>query len=507
MAGLHAELSHLVRCLLTCTFVVGFTLHATPADAGLSSAGACIGDCGGEGRVTTTDLVIGVDIALGLLPPGNCPAFTDEDGTVPITAIVSAVNNSLHGCPATPTATGGPPATATNTQLAATQTPTLVTQTATPTLTLTATGTPTPTHTPTATPTATQTATATVTSTPTATLTSTATGTPTATPTTAPTADVNAVAGTTVPIVNGLAVLPQMINGIVAGVVAANASGASLATLPPPADTGSVAGAAKMCPLSGFATQTGNITNFTLDLDMCEVARPGGSVIFQTFGDKIHLTLGLTLTGTATVNADATIKNSMGSTIGTETADFTGPIAVTLTPAANDPCAINVPILGKEKITGLTITMTGDLIAATAGGSSVTITFASTVAKVENIVYAADCSVTSYKLTLNGNADVSQTGGTQSSSFMVTFMNFVMTAEVEDAFTSVELEGPISSLCFGGTANFDTIQPLQVVTGSLCPDAGQIGIQGAGSITYDNGTVIIDGMSFPSCQDVGACLG
>lgn len=93
----------------------------------------CIGDCNGDAEVTVDELLLGIAIALGLRPPGDCPAFDpDGDGQVVVTDIVGAVNASLVGCPAVP---------ATPTPISPTATATMA-ATATATATLTATATP-----------------------------------------------------------------------------------------------------------------------------------------------------------------------------------------------------------------------------------------------------------------------------------------------------------------------------------------------------------------------------
>ena len=143
----------------------------------------CTGDCRQVNVVSTTDLVLTVGIALEQEPLSACPAASGDGKTVTVGNIVQAVGYSLHGCPATPTATtGGMQPTDTPTLPAATDTPTPTvtvppTQTATETPTIG--GTATATHTvaqaatATATPEATNTvplgATATATVTPTAT--------------------------------------------------------------------------------------------------------------------------------------------------------------------------------------------------------------------------------------------------------------------------------------------------------------------------------------------------
>jgi len=141
-------------------------LVAAPA----APAQTCVGDCGASGMVRINDLILGVNIALGLQPPSACPSFQNAQGQVDIAQLIRGVNNALNGCPDEPT----PTATST------TQ-PSTPTSTATGTPVGTATATVTSTH-----PAATATATGTPTGTATATVappTPTATSIPTATST------------------------------------------------------------------------------------------------------------------------------------------------------------------------------------------------------------------------------------------------------------------------------------------------------------------------------------
>ena len=60
----------------------------------------CTGDCNGDGMVTINELILGVNIALGSQPIGNCPAFdANGDGMVTINELIQAVTNALNGCP------------------------------------------------------------------------------------------------------------------------------------------------------------------------------------------------------------------------------------------------------------------------------------------------------------------------------------------------------------------------------------------------------------------------
>jgi hypothetical protein len=60
--------------------------------------GPCVGDCGGAGIVNISDLITGVNIALGILPAIACPAFENAQGKVDIAQIIKGVNNALNGC-------------------------------------------------------------------------------------------------------------------------------------------------------------------------------------------------------------------------------------------------------------------------------------------------------------------------------------------------------------------------------------------------------------------------
>jgi hypothetical protein len=61
---------------------------------------SCVGDCNGNGSVTITELVKGVDIALDILPPTACPSFDANDsGTVTVNELIIGINNALSHCP------------------------------------------------------------------------------------------------------------------------------------------------------------------------------------------------------------------------------------------------------------------------------------------------------------------------------------------------------------------------------------------------------------------------
>ncbi|MGH7788929.1 MAG: alpha/beta hydrolase domain-containing protein [Candidatus Binatia bacterium] len=64
--------------------------------------GGCTGDCDGDRAVEVTDLVRGVNIALGSAAVDECPSLACGDsGQVTIACLIKAVGAALEGCPAT----------------------------------------------------------------------------------------------------------------------------------------------------------------------------------------------------------------------------------------------------------------------------------------------------------------------------------------------------------------------------------------------------------------------
>ncbi|MDX2171251.1 MAG: hypothetical protein SF182_29550 [Deltaproteobacteria bacterium] len=110
------------------------SLLALLAAPGRAGAQACVGDCGNRGAVGINDLILAVNIVLGLAPLDDCPSL--GSGPIGIAELIASVANALCECqpcpePPTPRATN--------------------TRTATPTPTFTPTHTPLPTAPPTAT--------------------------------------------------------------------------------------------------------------------------------------------------------------------------------------------------------------------------------------------------------------------------------------------------------------------------------------------------------------------
>jgi hypothetical protein len=60
---------------------------------------ACLGDCDGNGSVDVTELIVGINIALGSAEFTACPALDrDGSGTVEVDELIAAVEVSLSAC-------------------------------------------------------------------------------------------------------------------------------------------------------------------------------------------------------------------------------------------------------------------------------------------------------------------------------------------------------------------------------------------------------------------------
>jgi len=59
----------------------------------------CTGDCNTEGTVTVDELVLGINVALGVAGVDQCAEFdVDENGRVTVDELLQGVNNALSGC-------------------------------------------------------------------------------------------------------------------------------------------------------------------------------------------------------------------------------------------------------------------------------------------------------------------------------------------------------------------------------------------------------------------------
>ncbi len=64
-----------------------------------SARAQCVGDCDVSNNVTVDEVVVMVNVALGLGSVGSCtPGDPDESGTITVDEILTAVSNALAGC-------------------------------------------------------------------------------------------------------------------------------------------------------------------------------------------------------------------------------------------------------------------------------------------------------------------------------------------------------------------------------------------------------------------------
>ncbi len=88
--------------MFTPTPTEGTPEASTPTPTPTPTPGAfdCAGDCDGNGQVSISELIRGVNIALGRAMVDQCFAMdADGNGTVAINELIRAVRNALDGCP------------------------------------------------------------------------------------------------------------------------------------------------------------------------------------------------------------------------------------------------------------------------------------------------------------------------------------------------------------------------------------------------------------------------
>ena len=528
---------------------VNIALGSTPVSA-------CEAFANGEGVVDIAQLIKGVNNALnGCPPPADTPTATATATGVPTgTATATSSPTSVFTLTPTRTLTGTNPPTATPT-LPPTATHTIVVP---PTATATATGVPTGTATATmpaaSTATATAESTATATAESTATATAAATATATAEPTlTATQADTATPTETAVPtatatppntatptetaippgesLAGRAALLSSGLGGIqslIAAVVTAATNDGASATLvhgveqglPPPIDEDD-------CPISGTTTQSctemgsGATNTISLVLGANECVAPGplggsgefdGSISIDTFANPFGINNCspiLFLSGAYDVpDLTVVLRNAAMELAITVSANLDGNVSIT---GANAQCLVGA----------LNLTVNGTLSSLLPDGTGVEVQFLNTGVVMNNITYNADCVPLVYTLTFNGNAiftplqgalleasaPLGAGGAPADEQFSVTFSNFVLKQNATTSPVIVEMDGNVTSTCFGGLVTLDTLTPIAIAAGQLCPNTGEIGVTGGGqmaTIEYTDGMVAVtpDGGQttvYPSC--------
>jgi len=78
---------------------VAFSLCLTLAASAPCPAQQCVGDCNGDGVVTVSELITGINVELGNKPASACPAIDcNHFGGVFLLCTPLAVSNALNGC-------------------------------------------------------------------------------------------------------------------------------------------------------------------------------------------------------------------------------------------------------------------------------------------------------------------------------------------------------------------------------------------------------------------------
>lgn len=507
---------------------------------GSQPVSACEAFANGEGEVTISQLIQGVNNALeGCPPPADTPTATAvatasatatgiPTGTATATATLPPVATATQTSQPTATGTASPTRTGTNPPTATATVPPTATHTieaaATDTVAPTATATAEPTSTDTAAPTATDTApptatdtveptataTAVDTATPTVTAVPTATATPpnTATPTETSIPAGDSIAGRAALLSSGLGGIQSLVAAVVTA--ATNDGGAALLVhgveqgLPPPIEEND-------CPISGTTTQSctemgsGVTKTISLVLGANECVAPGplggsgefdGSISIDSTAFFLNSCSPLVFLGGAYDVTDLTVvlRNAMMNLALTVSANLDGNVTIT---GANAQCLVG----------SLSLTVNGALASMLPDGTGVEVQFLNTGVVMNNITYNADCVPLIYTLTFNGNAVFQPlesalleasaplvSGVPLDEQFSVTFSNFVLKQNATASPVIVEMDGNITSSCFGGLLTLDTLTPLAVAAGQLCPNAGEIEVTGNGqtaTVAYDSGMVAV----------------
>ena len=84
-----------------CSFALCAALLLTPliVPAAPAAAQVCDGDCNDDRSVAVDEIILGVRIALGDAPLGDCQAMdADGDGAVTVNDLLAAVTHALQGC-------------------------------------------------------------------------------------------------------------------------------------------------------------------------------------------------------------------------------------------------------------------------------------------------------------------------------------------------------------------------------------------------------------------------
>ena len=487
----------------------------------VQGAAICLGDCDGDGRVVASEIVRLVGIAIDEFPESTCPAGgVTGDHMVTVDEIVGAVSSIFFECPRSPIPTASPTASPSPTPTDSPSATPSASSSPTPSLTPSHTATSitaTPSRTLTPSPTSTPSATATPTNTPPSTATATLTPTATQFP-------VGVFVGGKVAILSaGLG----NVQSIVAAILTTMTNGGTAPLISP----GVQAPPEHRCPVSGGTSRdctlmgTGNskTIHLVLGADNCVTAGLwGGTAAFNGM-----ITVDSTPFFTNTCGPPPSFTSASFKMEGppddpgqgfvtvlrdgmmnqTEYITWQGDGMVSVTPATGTACLIN----------GMTLTLKGGMHSQRADGSEIFAEFNDASVAMDQIIFnQASCVPIDYRLKFSGDVQVSAMfpGTDFSTGLGASLTNFFLTQDATGTRTLSDVDGQLSSDCFGSAA-LQPIASLSVAPGTLCPLTGQFTASGSGAmatVTYEDGQVVVQQVGTPqayadcSAEDLQMCL-
>src|SRR5262245_32367974 len=83
--------------------MIGLAIMLQFFGAAAGAQSVCVGDCDGGGAVSIDELIVGVNMALGIATSTPCDAVdANDDGEVIVNELVLAVTRALEGCAGEP---------------------------------------------------------------------------------------------------------------------------------------------------------------------------------------------------------------------------------------------------------------------------------------------------------------------------------------------------------------------------------------------------------------------
>lgn len=454
-------------------FVVALALLTPLAAAGEE----CVGDCGADGSVTVDEIIIGVNIVLGVQSLSSC-AILDRDGSqeVEIDELVTAVGFALVGCPVaepslTPTA-----------EPTATLEPT-------PTASASASATPTQPEPSPATPTPT----ASEIPEPTSSVTPTAMSVPTPTRAQGGLPSAEFVAGQASLLANAMLGLNSVLSNIFVAITGGGAS------LPSSLDQSSDP---DLCPITGTTTQDctqmGSDVRLVLGSQNCVVQGPSGGLA--------------TFNGTFTLQGPGVCPVALGGS-------FTFNLIVELTPPQGPSLTVDARLFGSLSpevdfgtaclVAALLGTVNGPLMATMPDGRGTVISFDNTSFTFTEPTFNDDCVPLRYAFTFDGIARLKEARAQEFHE--VRLNSLALTQDASLSPVLLEIDGGIQSNCVGSLVALDTVDPLAVGAGESCPRSGHIRVSdGAPTGVFFNAdssvTIDADGDGIPDAPTYSTCL-